>query len=818
MTRPAILSSLLLAYAVVAYGNGNGLSAQYFSDSSSGEHFQGSPLLSNIATSVNFNFINAPVPGLTRTTQFSAKWTGSIQPLYSEKYTFLTYSDDGVRVYINGDLLIDNWTSHAVSWNSNSVDLQAGHFYNIEIEYFQGTGSAILQLWWQSPSQSRQIVPQSQLYSASAPRTGSTYYVSPSGSDGNSGLSASQPWQTVTRVNQQLFGPGDRILFQCGGRYAGSLQPEGSGIEGQPITISSYGTGAKPIIDGRGQDSAVKLFNQEYWQINSLDITGSQHYGVFITGDASYTTLHYFRLSNLDVHDANGPGRWDSGLVMIAPIGNHLTFDDVLVDGVSAHNTNLWYGIHVGFNLYYSYPTNPPMSTNITVRNSHVHDVYGDGITVAQSHNVLIEKNVAYQTGLAPAGISYTPNAIWSWQCDQTLVQYNEGYSSHSYSYDGGVFDIDWGSTNTIVQYNYAHNADGYCVAIMGGHNVVTSNSIVRFNICSNNARKSGMAARQGDIYITTFGGGSLNGFQIYNNTAYWNPASDGGWIKGRYLALSGTLPRFIQNNILYSATPTLIDMDGSIPLNHNLYWNTTGASIWKYGSVSANTFGAFRQSTGQEANGLYTDPKLNSWTYSGVGRPASAFTLTQNSPALGSGGTWSGMGSVDFFGDNLPGTGTPDIGADYFDPAGSRLPADVWVNVISKNSGKCLDVVGSSTTAGANTQQWACWGGTNQQFLFTAVPGGYKVTARNSGLQLAVAGGPAATANGARIVQWRYSGGTNEIWKLTPTTDGYFSIAALNSGKCLDVSGISLNDGAGIQQWACWGGDNQKWQIVAVQ
>ena len=52
----------------------------------------------------------------------------------------------------------------------------------------------------------------------------------------------------------------------------------------------------------------------------------------------------------------------------------------------------------------------------------------------------------------------------------------------------------------------------------------------------------------------------------------------------------------------------------------------------------------------------------------------------------------------------------------------------------------------------------------------------------------------------------------------MTSISDAYFTIVALNSGKCLDVAGISNSDGAGIQQWSCWGGDNQKWQLVPVQ
>jgi hypothetical protein len=811
---------LVFAHSLTAYadGNGTGLTGQYFQDNTPSIHFQGTPFLTQVASTINFDFVNAPPSGLTQSTNFSVKWTGRVQPRYSETYLFMTYSDDGIQVIINGQTIINNWTNHPGTWDWNSITLQAGQFYNIEVDYFQGAGAANIQLWWQSPSQAKEIIPQSQLYPANQLNGSITYYVSPSGNDSNSGMSATQPWQTIARVNQQLFNPGDRLLFQSGGRFAGSLQPQGSGTTGSPIIISKYGSGANPIIDGTGQEEAIKLFNQEYWQIDSLEITGGQRFGIFVSGDHANTVLHYFRLTNLTVHDVYGSPRWDSGLVMVAPVGDHLTFDDVVVDGITAYNTNLWYGIHAGFNIVYSYWTNPPINTNITIRNSTVHDVYGDGITVAQSSNVLIEKNVAYQTGLAPPGISYTPNAIWTWQCNNTIVQFNEGYSTHSYSYDGGVFDIDWGSTNTTIQYNYAHNADGYCVAVFGAHNVTTSNSIVRFNVCSNNGRKPGMGPWEGDIFVATFDGGLLDGIQIYNNTAYWNPATPGGWIKARSVSLTGSLPRFIRNNILVSANPDLIDVDGTIPMDHNLYWARGQNPIWSYAGFIVGDFASFKRLSGQETNGLYIDPQLNNPTYSSMGMPTTAFTLQPTSPAIATGATWSDMGSVDFFGTTLPQTGSPDIGADYVDSVTSQPLPGTWVNVVSKNSGKCLDVTGASTAPGTPLLQWTCWGGDNQKFQFSPVQGGFEITAKHSGLQLDVTGGPAAIQDGVRIIQWPYWGGTNEIWQVTPTSDGYYSITPLSSGKCLDVAGASVADGAPVIQWSCWGGDNQKWQLMPVQ
>ncbi len=77
-----------------------------------------------------------------------------------------------------------------------------------------------------------------------------TYYVSTSGSDSNSGTSASAPWASVAKVDATTFNPGDTILFQAGGVWHGQLIAGASGTAGNPITYGEYGSGAKPIFDG----------------------------------------------------------------------------------------------------------------------------------------------------------------------------------------------------------------------------------------------------------------------------------------------------------------------------------------------------------------------------------------------------------------------------------------------------------------------------------------------------------------------------------------------------------------------------------------
>src|SRR5262249_6086564 len=99
---------------------------------------------------------------------FSARWTGQVQAQYSQTYTFYTESDDGVRLWVNGQLLIDNWTDHAPTENSATIALVAGQKYDIKMEYYENGGGAVGQLLSSRPSTPQQAVPTSQLYAANS--------------------------------------------------------------------------------------------------------------------------------------------------------------------------------------------------------------------------------------------------------------------------------------------------------------------------------------------------------------------------------------------------------------------------------------------------------------------------------------------------------------------------------------------------------------------------------------------------------------------------------------------------------------------------
>jgi hypothetical protein len=138
---------------------GNGLEGWYYH----GMDFNDLVLVRSDAT-VDFNWGGgAPAAGMNAD-NFSVRWTGQVLAQYDEVYTFYTVSDDGVRLWVNGQLLIDNWTDHAPTEDSATIMLSAGQKYDIVMEYYENAWGAVARLLWSSASTPKQVIPQGWLY------------------------------------------------------------------------------------------------------------------------------------------------------------------------------------------------------------------------------------------------------------------------------------------------------------------------------------------------------------------------------------------------------------------------------------------------------------------------------------------------------------------------------------------------------------------------------------------------------------------------------------------------------------------------------
>ncbi len=200
-----------------ALGSGTGLTAQYWSNTAGAVFtnvaFSAPPTLTRTDAVVNFNWsVSGPDPAVGQA-NFAARWTGSVQPQYSETYTFTTVADDGVRLWVNGQLLINDWNTHSsAATNSTIIALKAQQLYTIQLDYFQNVSNAVAQLQWSSPSTAQAIVPQTQLYSytnpppaitLSSPADGSAYTAAASVTIG---ANADAPYNLISKVDFYVNG------------------------------------------------------------------------------------------------------------------------------------------------------------------------------------------------------------------------------------------------------------------------------------------------------------------------------------------------------------------------------------------------------------------------------------------------------------------------------------------------------------------------------------------------------------------------------------------------------------------------------------
>jgi hypothetical protein len=159
-----------LSAEAAALSSGSGLHADYFSNQS----LTAPATLSRTDATVNFDWGTGSPASSLPSDHFSVRWTGKVEALYSQTYTFYTSSDDGIRLWVNGQQIINNWTDHGRTQNSGTIALTAGQRSDIRLEYFEDTGSATARLSWASSSQAKQIIPATQLYLPSAGGTGGT--------------------------------------------------------------------------------------------------------------------------------------------------------------------------------------------------------------------------------------------------------------------------------------------------------------------------------------------------------------------------------------------------------------------------------------------------------------------------------------------------------------------------------------------------------------------------------------------------------------------------------------------------------------------
>ena len=339
------------------------------------------------------------------------------------------------------------------------------------------------------------------------------YYIDAvSGNDTNNGTSTSSPWKNLSKIYNTTFAAGSIINLKAGSVWTSQqLKFKGSGTVASPIIVKKYGTGAKPIIHGNGLtgQGVVYLYNQQYIEVNDLEITnspngpvnsdffvgqyqfgnnplGADRRGVMVAVDG-YGTASHIWLKNLDIHHIKGQlgngqtkvngaipkrtgGVYFAVLDTVELATNKSRFNDVLVD-----SCNIYYCENIGisfdneWNVYYPGGQNSALLadrteytnwydrrfSNVKVSNNVIHHIGKNAMIIRCTDETgLIERNVCYETALGTTG-----NTMFTARAKGTVFQYNEGYYNRASTQtiepgnqDGSLYDPDFGSVGIIFQ------------------------------------------------------------------------------------------------------------------------------------------------------------------------------------------------------------------------------------------------------------------------------------------------------------------------------------------------------------------------------
>ncbi|MBB6498862.1 right-handed parallel beta-helix repeat-containing protein [Pedobacter cryoconitis] len=481
-----------------------------------------------------------------------------------------------------------------------------------------------------------------------------TYYVdADNGNDTNAGTSATSAWKTVAKVNATTFKPGNSILLKTGCIWNDQLYPKGSGSATSPIRISSYGTGAKPMIFLSGTIGApVYLFNQSNWIIENLEVSNYSvtrgtvfRQGIFIQNTGGGVTSN-ITIRNNYVHAVSGSFRYAGfdphafGGIAVVTTGTVGTdrFDKITIEGNIVEDAGRT-GIVVWDNVW---EASGNASTNVQILNNSVKDIDSDGILVFGCEGALIDHNVANNCGrYREDGQFNGAAAIWPTRGRNCITQFNEAFNTQALdgNGDGQGFDLDIDSYNFVMQYNYSHDNAGGFMLILDASNSI--NSIIRYNISQNDHRT-----------IFTFAGGITPGTSIYNNTVYiksglntniidhsWDDGGGKGDLNQAY---------YFKNNIIYNQGSGNYIIPGIFGVfDYNIF------------------YGNHPSGEPADSNKLTTDPLLVSQG-SGLNgiNTVNGYRLSIGSPALNSGAIIPDNGGKDYYGNQVSSTTFPNRGA----------------------------------------------------------------------------------------------------------------------------------------------------------
>lgn len=434
-----------------------------------------------------------------------------------------------------------------------------------------------------------------------------TYYVSPQGHDGNPGTSPATAWRTIDHVNRVNFRPGDQILFQGGATFPGHLafDSQDLGTVAAPIMVGSYGT--DPATIDAGNDTGISVVDAAHFTITNLRVVGSGYAtnggdGIDFTVDLPGVTLAGISINDVDVGGFGQVG------IHITGVNSTGDYHDIAVTYASTHDNG--YG-----GLEINAQRNP---TEVYVGHVQTYHNAGAGITqsgfgmfISGASDVVVERSVASDNGWLPgnAGLTGGIEAIGS---QRVLLQHNEAYANHRGGADGDGIILD-DTTDSIMQFNYAHDNDGAGLFLGAENGRAATNNVIRYNVGENDARAQSSA--YGGIFVWQ----DISNADIDNNTVFMGPSPASSPAAIRFTGLSGTSVHVRDNLFVTTGGVPLVTYSGGgtdLLLQGNDYWPSGSAFAIQWLGTTFQSLHSWRMTTGQErlgghAVGYRVDPQL---------------------------------------------------------------------------------------------------------------------------------------------------------------------------------------------------------------
>jgi len=364
------------------------------------------------------------------------------------------------------------------------------------------------------------------------------------GNDQNNGKSEIQAWQSLAKISNTKFNPGDIILLATGQEFKGSLEWTNiSGSKSKPIVISNYmvsDSNVKPIINAKDHLGGIVLVNCSHIKVEGLTIVANGgkapkktkrglRCGVLVTTSKA-GVFRNISLENLEVKDvfyenpnfqrgkdevrtANGTQSYGWGIRFLN-INKDALLKDVLVQSCTVSNVS-----HTGIKL-------KGKLEGLKLYNNEVFKTGGPGMQFSLVNDAHVKGNNVNYSGSHDDSRKWgRGSGLWTWGCDSVIIEHNSFRNANGPADSAGCH-IDFNCKNVIVQYNVSENNAGGFAEILGNN----WNCSYRYNMSINDGhrvKKKGVASQEGKTYwLSGFVGkdrkrhGPYNSY-FYNNTIF---------------------------------------------------------------------------------------------------------------------------------------------------------------------------------------------------------------------------------------------------------------------------------------------------------